>query len=255
MGSRRGGAGKSPIPAFATLFSAASNDLRFDGTSFTQSAGNLVALVDRISGTRVLNVSAGTVAQPAVNAGFNNAPTISFTGTQSLDSGDTAAFWSFLSDTTQCEWFCGFRMTSTSLGVILSTGAASTSNIGFQFYANAGTTQLDMANNATVVASATQSSPAGLNGRASYTNFTFGDSLSPRYVSYDRSTQTVSSSAGSAAGTPPQATMRVGGQVATGLYRPSMDLAFLWFFHRRLTAAERTSCRNEALATFGVPLT
>ncbi len=80
----------APLPANIAAIGPAH---RYRASQATTSGGNIVSIPNEGAAGGQLNVGDGTLAQPTADAALNNAPSVAFTGTQSLVSSlPTSAF-------------------------------------------------------------------------------------------------------------------------------------------------------------------
>lgn len=132
------------LPATFPLTTAGDADIAalapahwYRADTYALSGGNLATLTNRGSAGGALSVTAGTLAEPAVDASFGGQRTIAFTGSQKLTSGSAASAFKFLHDGTGAEAFVVFVNDAPSATdrYILATSTASTTQVGYAMLA------------------------------------------------------------------------------------------------------------------------
>lgn len=147
----RGGSStpKAAAPNFTDLFlgSGSSKDVWFDADSFTQSAGNITALVDQKDASHTWPVS-GTVAVPSADSALNNALSCAFTGTQFALSSRANTDWTFLHNGSGMTLVHVHVKTSDTLAILFATSGNPTSGNGLDTYVSTTSTYTSRASNA-----------------------------------------------------------------------------------------------------------
>lgn len=212
----------------------------------TLSSGNLATLPNRGTGGGAMTVAYGTLAAPVTSALFNNQPTLTFNGTQSLVSNLTGAAGKCLTSG-MCTVYLVHSVTGTNTQnqVLLSSrGTSVHPSVYFVSYTN-GTayTQINGTNAAgTATISATGPSYAHPLNTLSVQEYVLNTSTAPSILLVSDK-RTPSSPLNFNAATPPSTSdpptpMRISGMPTTGAEHVG-ELADVLIFDRPLSESER----------------
>ncbi|HEY6878365.1 MAG TPA: hypothetical protein VI299_10130 [Polyangiales bacterium] len=144
---------------------------QFSASAVTLNGGN-VATLPNLRGVDALRVAAGTLARPTKDPLFGGAPSITFDGSQWLDSSLPASAWQFLTDGTGFEIFHVYAPTAADAtnNIVLHAGdAASGPSTALGYLGSATASQLFVWNGSAYVVSPSAARTTQVNiGTAQY---------------------------------------------------------------------------------------
>lgn len=224
----------------------------FRADTYTLSAGNLATLPNLAASGGVLTVTAGALAAPAADATLGNRETVTFSGTQQLDSSLPAADFRFLSNGAGCDTFSvhvglAAGATQTIWSTRLGTSAAAEIGACLQF---SGGGHRGVLVNATAAAPLALASATFTDGTATYSEFTHATASTPDGTLTTKTTAVTANYASAPSAIGPDGTFRLGA-MRNNTQRMVARWAETLLFSRVLTAAERQTVRDYILVRYG----